>query len=203
MGIFLCIILGYMLGSISPSYIVGRAKGVDIRGTGTHNLGASNTFVHFGRAWGAFVMAFDIFKAYGALKLCELLFPYVEYAAYLGGAAAVLGHCFPATLSFRGGRGLAALGGFVLGVSPRLFLILLVACAALAVLFNYGCVLSLSASVLFPIAAGVRERSAAVLLLCAVPSACVLFKHTENLRRIFCGKETRLREFIARYVLKN
>ena len=69
-----CAGLGYLLGSVSPSYILSKVKKVDLRQSGTKNLGASNTFVHFGRFWGVFVMFFDIFKAFVAVKLCQWLF---------------------------------------------------------------------------------------------------------------------------------
>ncbi len=202
MEIFWCIILGYTLGSISPSYLAGRSRGIDMRRTGTKNLGASNTFIHLGRLWGIFVMLLDIAKATIAVRLCAYMFPELPFAAYLGGAGAVLGHCFPAYIGFVGGRGLASLGGFVLGISPALFVLMLIVCTALAVLLNYGCIIALSASVLFPFLAWRMTGSASVLLISAVPCACVFVKHTENIRRIRAGKETPLRDFVGKYVAK-
>ena len=197
-----CAGIGYLLGSISPSYIIGKIKRVDLRQGGTKNLGASNTFMHFGRGWGVFVMLFDIFKAVGAVVLCRMLFRELVFAGLVGGGACVLGHNYPFYLGFKGGKGLASYGGFVLGVSPLLFIILLALCLVLAFIFNYGCVIALSAAVLFPILVGFKFHSAIAFLIAAVCSASIIFKHSENLRRIKAGEESKFRDFIGKYVVK-
>lgn len=199
----LCALIGYALGSISPSYILGKIKNVDLRQGGTKNLGASNTFVHFGRYWGIFVMLFDFFKAFGAVTLCRFLFREFAFSGLVAGSACVLGHNYPFYLGFNGGKGLASYGGFVLGVSPRLFLLLLVLCLLLAFIFDYGCVIALSAAILFPILAGVRLQSIAAFLITAVCSISMFLKHTENIKRIRSGEERKFRAFIAKYIIKN
>ena len=120
-----CAGIGYLFGSISPSYILSKIKHVDMRKGGTRNLGASNTFMHFGRGWGIFVMLFDIFKAFVAVKLCQLLFHELALAGLVAGSATIIGHNYPFYLGFKGGKGLSCFGGWVLGVNPLLFLILL------------------------------------------------------------------------------
>ncbi len=197
-----CAEIGYILGSISPSYIIGKIKGTDLRESGTKNLGASNTFMHFGRFWGTFVMLFDILKAVVAVKLCEFLFREIALAGIISGAFSVLGHNYPFYLGFKGGKGLASFGGFVLAVSPVLFAILLPVCLIVAIIANYGCILSLSAAVLFPILAGLHFMSIPAALVCVLCSVSVFYKHTENLRRIRSGEETKLRDFLGRFILK-
>ena len=197
-----CAGLGYLLGSISPSYILSKVKNIDIRKDGTKNLGASNTFMHFGTFWGVFVMLFDIFKAFAAIKLCAFLFHEIPYAGLVAGSASVLGHNYPFYLKFKGGKGLARFGGFVLGVSPLLFLILLILCLIIAFILNYGCTMALSATVLFPIMVGIKYRSVAAFIIAAVCSASVFYKHTENIKRIKAGEETKFSVFIKKYVLK-
>ena len=197
-----CAGLGYLIGSVSPSYILSKIKHVDIRKSGTKNLGASNTFMHFGRFWGIFVMLFDIFKAFAAVKLCQWLFGELALAGLVAGGFSVIGHNYPFYIGFKGGKGLASFGGWVLGVSPLLFVILLVLCLALAFIFNYGCTMALSAAVIFPILAGIRYGSVMAWLVAAVLSASLFIKHTENLKRIKAGEETKFRAFIGKYVLK-
>lgn len=197
-----CAGLGYLIGSISPSYILSKFKKVDIRKDGTKNLGASNTFMHFGTFWGMFVMLFDIFKAFFAIKLCAFLFHEIPQAGLVAGAASVLGHNYPFYLRFKGGKGLASFGGFVLGVSPLLFVILLVLSLIVAFIFNYGCTIALSATVIFPIMVGIHYQSLAAFLIAAVCSASVFYKHTENISRIRAGQETKFTVFIKKYVLK-
>ena len=197
-----CAGIGYLLGSISPSYIIGKIKHVDLRRGGTKNLGASNTFMHFGRGWGVFVMLFDIFKAVGAVVLCRMLFRELVFAGLVGGGFCVLGHNYPFYLDFKGGKGLASYGGFVLGVSPLLFVILLTLCLILAFIFNYGCVIALSAAVLFPFLVGFKFQSVIAFLIAAVCSISIIFKHLENLRRIKAGEESNFKDFIGKYVVK-
>ena len=194
--------IGYILGSISPSYILSRLKKVDIRKDGTKNLGASNTFMHFGTFWGVFVMLFDIMKAFFAVKICQLIFNEIAIAGLVAGCASVLGHNYPFYLKFKGGKGLASFGGLVLAVSPLMFLMLLVLCITVAFIFNYGCVLALSAAVLFPVLTGFHFQSIAAFLIAAVCSASVFYKHTQNIKRIRAGEETKFRAFIGKYVLK-
>ena len=197
-----CAGLGYLLGSISPSYILSKVKKIDLRQSGTKNLGASNTFVHFGRFWGIFVMLFDIFKAFVAVKLCEWLFGELAFSGLIAGGAAVVGHNYPFYLGFKGGKGLASFGGWVLGVSPLLFLILLACSLALAFLFNYGFVMALSATVLFPLLVGIKFQSLLALVITAALCVSPFVKHIENLKRLRSGEETKFRQFIGRYVLK-
>ncbi len=200
---YLCsMALGYLLGSISPSYMVGKFKKVDIRNGGTKNLGASNTFIHFGRFWGAFVMVFDIFKAFFSVKLAELIWGSTAFVGLFAGSFAVIGHNYPFYLKFKGGKGLASFGGFVLAVSPSLFGMLLLVCATIAFLCNYGCMLSLSGAVLFPIVLGIQGGSIVAFLICAISSASMFLKHTQNLRRIAAGEETKLTVFIDKYLLR-
>ncbi len=193
--------LGYALGCISPSYILGRTKRIDLRSSGTKNLGASNAFVHFGRFWGVFVMLFDIFKAYFSVLLCRLLFPTLPLASLIGGTAAVLGHIYPVYLGFHGGKGLASFGGFVLAVSPLMFFYLLLLCLAAALITNYGCITAIFAAVIFPVLSGLYYKSLAAFFICAVCGASVFYRHTQNLHRIRNGEETRLSVFWKKYLI--
>ena len=197
-----CAGMGYLLGSISPSYIISKIKKVDIRKSGTGNLGASNTFIHFGRVWGVLVMAFDILKAFFAVKLCSWLFAELRFAGLIAGGCAVVGHNHPFYLNFKGGKGLASYGGWVLAVDPLLFIILLTLCLALTFIFNYGFVLSMSAALLFPVLVGIKMQSVMAWLIAAVLSISLLIKHTENIKRAEAGEEMKFLSFVGKYVLK-
>ena len=199
---FGCVALGYLFGCVSPSYILGRCKKVDLKNSGTKNLGASNTFMHFGTFWGMFVMLFDIFKAYIAVKICSFLFREVNYAPLVSGCACVLGHNYPFYLKGKGGKGLASFGGMVLGLDPLLFLLLLTLCLVIAFVVNYSCTVALTASVLFPVLLGISEQSLIAFAIATICSINVFFKHTENIRRIRSGKEEKFRTFIKKYVFK-
>ena len=197
-----CAGLGYLIGSISPSYILSRIKNVDIRKSGTKNLGASNTFMHFGRGWGVFVMLFDIFKAFLAVKICQWIFSEYVLSGLIAGGCSVIGHNYPFYLRFKGGKGLAAFGGWVLGISPIIFLILLLLALGFAFLFNYGFTMALSAAVLFPVLVGFKYQSLLAGIVAAVLCVSMFLKHTQNFKRVKAGEETKFRTFIGKYIIK-
>ncbi len=111
---FLIILLGYLLGSISPSYILGRVlKKIDIRQIGTRNAGTVNAYRMLG-LWPALITGiFDCAKGLFAMHVAKLsgFSPTLVYSA---GFAAIGGHVFPFYLGFRGGQGVATATGMLL-----------------------------------------------------------------------------------------
>lgn len=101
---------GYLIGSLSPGYFLGRwVKGVDIRDYKYHNTGATNTYFIVGPAYGVIAGLFDFFKIPAAYYL-SLPWLGPEMAIFVG-LAGVIGHIMPFYLRFRGGRGVASLAG--------------------------------------------------------------------------------------------
>jgi glycerol-3-phosphate acyltransferase PlsY len=107
MSIILSLVAGYLLGSVSPAYILGRLlKGIDIRQHGDYNAGTVNTYKVLG-LWPAVITAtFDLAKGLLAMYLCWLAGG-SPLAIHLAGLAAIAGHVFPFYLGFRGGQGVA------------------------------------------------------------------------------------------------
>lgn len=109
----LCALLGYFAGCFSPSYLLSRRRGFDIRTFGSGNAGATNMMLAAGLKPGLIVMALDVSKAFVVTFPLSLLLP--PLCAALAGLLCVLGHIFPVFLRFRGGKGTACLCGTVLG----------------------------------------------------------------------------------------
>lgn len=192
MRAILCILIGYMLGTVNPSYLVGKARGIDVKREGSHNAGASNAIMLMGKAVGIACGLFDIFKAYAAYTLCAALFPVLEYAGIVAGAGCVLGHIFPVWMRFRGGKGLACLGGTILAHDWKFFCLLLAAEIALVLLVSYICVVAITASVVFPVAYAVGGGHIVGIAALSVVAIVMLIKHQENLVRIQKGREVRV-----------
>ena len=197
------IIIGYLLGSISPAALFSKIKKINLRKTGTKNLGATNTTLMLGKGFGAAVMIFDIAKGAMSVIIAKLIFREIAaLAGLLAGSAAVLGHMFPFYLKFRGGKGLAAYGGMVLAFDPLIFLILLTIGLVCAFVFNYGIALTASAALLFPFATAIKNISSPHLVpltvIAALISAALLARHCGNIYRAFTKKELTTREFLAR-----
>ena len=123
--LFFCALVGYLVGSVNPSYIIGRLRGFDIRQKGSGNAGASNAVIVMGKWVGVSSALFDILKAAGVVWLAPVLARNVPFAAEVAGVSCIFGHVFPAYMRFRGGKGVACLGGLLLAVDFRLLLILL------------------------------------------------------------------------------
>jgi len=199
MDSLLCLLAGYLLGSLSPSALLSRMKGVDIRRTGTGNLGATNAMLNFGKTAGLLVMIFDIAKAFAAFRLAQIFFPELPAAGLLAGCAAVVGHIFPFYLNFRGGKGFASLCGLMLACDPGAFLFALVCGVVLMVSTDISLALQFSVALLFPVVSGIRSGSGAVTILCGAVCALVLVRHRENIAAMLTGKDVKVRDFIRQH----
>ncbi len=187
-----CVLGGYLLGCLSPSYLIGRLRGYDVRQSGSGNAGASNTVIMAGKLAGLAVALLDILKAAAAWWICEALFPELAVAGPLAGVACLLGHMFPVFLRFHGGRGLACLGGLVLAYNPRTLLLMLGIALLIGVLTNYVCIVTVSMSAIFPLYYWLVTRFLPGACILAVPFLPILCKHMTNFRRIRDGQELRL-----------
>lgn len=116
-------ILSYFLGSIPFSYIIAKkVKGIDIRVTGEGNVGGRNVWHLVGKKYGVLAGFLDISKGYGAYWIGYLL-GLSPWWIWLCGFCVILGHNFPVFLKGRGGKGIAAAMGFLLGMQPLIILI--------------------------------------------------------------------------------
>ena len=115
----LCLAVGYCFGLFQTAYIYGRVKGIDIREKGSGNAGTTNALRVLGKKAGLIVMLVDIGKIIIAVNLINLIFrnTYPEEIYLLKlytGLGGILGHNFPFYLKFKGGKGIAAMGGMIL-----------------------------------------------------------------------------------------
>ena len=191
MKIALLAAICYLIGCINPAYIIGKAKGFDIRQKGSFNAGASNVVINVGKRAGVFTAVFDILKAFFCVKMSGILLGDMPTAVAFCSVCCVLGHIFPFYLKFKGGKGFASLGGLVLGFNYKVFLIML-ACAILLVLaINYLCIITTLTCLSFPIiyAAMTGDYIGAVIIL---GLGCIIIsKHFPNFKRIRNGTEAR------------
>ena len=189
MRIIWSLAVGYLIGGINPAYLFARRRGFDIRKHGSGNAGASNAVITMGKKVGFLSALFDIIKAYFAVKITEALFPGSVVYAALSGAGCILGHIFPLFMRFRGGKGLACLGGVILAFNPLVFLLMLVAEVILVLIVDYICVVPITASVIFPVVYQLMTWNSLGTTVYAVVGFIMICKHIENLKRIYHGTE--------------
>ncbi len=187
--ILVSILMGYILGNINPAYIIGRIKGFDIRKKGSGNAGASNAVIIMGKKIGLVSAVFDILKAYAAFRIATVLFTDVPFAGMLSGVSCILGHIFPVLMNFKGGKGLACLGGLILAYNPWVFLIMLGMELVLVFIVDYICFVPITASIAFPIIYASMSRDLIGMMVFLIATIAMLYKHVENIRRIRAGKE--------------
>lgn len=198
MIVFLCkLLLSYLLGSISGSLVLGRARGVDIRTRGSGNAGATNALRTLGWRFALGVMLIDVSKGVVAALLVGPWSIQTDPAWLQGagpvacGLAAALGHCFPVWFGFRGGKGAGTLFGAYAALFPWAALIafggwLLSLMSTGYVGFSTVC----AAAILVLAVWGLGASQVAVLLtLCAF--VLVLWMHRGNLQRMRAGTEHR------------
>lgn len=189
MEYFICSLIGYLTGTFNPAYLIGKIKGFDIREKGSGNAGASNAVIIMGKASGVICAITDIAKACLAILLAKMLFPSFARSFAVTATSCILGHIFPFYMNFRGGKGLACLGGMILMYDWRILLAMLAAEVVLLLIVDYLCFVPMSASVVFPVIYGALERDIIGALIIAITAVVIIFKHTINIKRILNGTE--------------
>lgn len=185
----MCVVIGYVFGSINPAFILGKLRGMDIRTKGSGNAGASNAIITLGKAVGFFSAIFDILKAFFAITITMKLFSSFKLAFPITAVSCVAGHIFPLCMGFRGGKGLACLGGLVVRFNWKIFLILLAAEIVIVLITDYICFVPITASLAFTVIYALTTRDSVGTLLFLVMSIVMIIKHIDNIKRIIAGRE--------------
>ena len=183
MKVFLSLILGYAFGCLNPAAWVGKRNHVNLKEAGTGNLGATNTTMVLGRKAGAFVLIFDVAKSFIAARLARWMLPQLTVSGMLACIGVILGHCFPVTMHFSGGKGLAAFGGMMLAYNPLVFVIVVISGIGTMVLLDIGVAAPLLGTVLFPVLAYVFSHDIPTTVCAVIASAIILYTHLDNVRK--------------------
>jgi glycerol-3-phosphate acyltransferase PlsY len=188
MVLVLCLVpVAYLLGTFPSAALVAKSRGIDILKEGSGNPGASNTTRLLGWKLGAVVLLADIGK--GALAAGVGLALDGHRGAYILGVAAVLGHVFPVTRHFKGGRGVATAAGALVVVFPLTVLVLAVVWFAIARGLKKASIASLVCAVLFPTIVAVRGSSWGDIAVASGLGLLVIARHFSNVRRLIRGEE--------------
>lgn len=185
-------VIAYLIGGISPSYIIASLKKKDIRSNGSGNLGASNTTILLGWKWGVLVGVIDILKAFIPITVAKYVFSDLTYLPYVIAVCVVLGHIFPIYLKFKGGKGTATYFGSMLGISFIAFAVIGLLFLIVTFATDYIVVGTYTVICLFPIYLLIFSSVIAMGIL-LVASFTVAFKHRENIKRIIRKEEIGLR----------
>ncbi len=194
----LAVVIGYACGCVNPASMMAKKRGFDIRDRGSNNPGTSNAVITMGWKAGVLVGAIDILKAAIPVLIIRFVFPDAPIAMAVAGAASVLGHIFPVTMRFKGGKGFAPFLGMCLGLDWRIFLCIVVGIAVITIATDYIALATLFTVVFEPIIMGILRHSWIVAAVIAVASLVIILKHIENIKRILTGKEIGLRSTMGK-----
>ncbi|MDD6071796.1 MAG: glycerol-3-phosphate 1-O-acyltransferase PlsY [Clostridiales bacterium] len=211
----LCIVIGYCFGLIQTAYLYGKAHGIDIREHGSGNSGTTNALRVLGKKAGLIVFAGDLFKAVAACVIARIVgtmfFPDILYPMILWtGLGVVIGHNFPFYMNFKGGKGIAATAGVILGLLDwRIICVCLTAFLLTVVITRYVSLGSLIVVTLFFVSFLVLGYHGAIVnpalnepylgneliesyVIIFLFASLAFYRHKANIVRLVQGNENKL-----------
>ncbi len=210
----LCLLGGYCFGMIQTSYIYGRMKGIDIREHGSGNAGTTNALRVLGKKAGIIVFFGDLLKAVAATVIARVIFTGIcpdevyLYIAYAG-LGTILGHNFPFYLKFRGGKGIAATGGVIVGfLDPVMILSAAIVFFGLCIITRYVSVSSICLVIMFFVEytifaingkyyfdlSNVISKNAMIesIIIVGIMTVMGIYRHRANIKRLINHEENKL-----------
>lgn len=210
---FVCLVCGYLFGIIQTAYIYGRLHGIDIRQHGSGNSGTTNALRVLGKKAGLIVFLGDLLKGVVACSLTHIILDMINlpgvsdnkylFVLYMG-FGVVLGHNFPFYMQFKGGKGIAATSGMIIGLWDwRLIVILLavfIISVAVTKYVSVGSILIMSGFfILYMIFAIMgdynfadRAKLIESIVVAGIIAGLAIFRHRANIKRLIAGTENKL-----------
>lgn len=184
--------LGYVSGSIPFGLLIAKAsKGVDVRGIGSGNIGATNVLRAAGKGAAALTLALDMLKGWAPVALGRIVGASDALVAGVA-LAAFLGHLYPVFLRFRGGKGVATFLGVLLALLPKVAFLVAGVWLLIAAVFRYSSLAALVAAAASPLLVWLLDGRRGFVALAVVLSGFILIRHRENMRRLLAGEERRI-----------
>lgn len=185
--LFLALALGYLSGSIPFGLLLTRAAGLgDIRKIGSGNIGATNVLRTGNKKVAATTLVLDALKAAAPVLVARYFWG--EEAAMLAAVGAFLGHCFPAWLGFKGGKGVAVMIGSLLALAWPAGLIFCAVWLLIAFTRKISSLAALTAAATAPIFAYLFGDTWLAVTVVAL-ALLLFFQHRENIARLMAGTE--------------
>src|ERR1017187_387752 len=195
-------IFAYLLGSIPFGYLIVRwQKGVDVRSTGSGSTGATNVMRNLGIIGFVATFILDVGKGILAVLLASHLtssnprwIPLSGDPKWIACAsiAAILGHCFPVWLKFRGGKGVATGVGVFIALAPLQVALALLIFAAAVGIWRYISLGSIAGSAAFPLLVYLMKHPPMPIVYGAAGGAMIIIAmHHANIRRLLTGTESK------------
>lgn len=189
MDILWAALLGYALGSIPFGLILTLMAGMgDVRKIGSGNIGATNVLRTGKKGLAAATLLLDMLKGFLPVFLAWRYFPDAVGFAAVG---AIIGHCFPLWLKFKGGKGVATLAGVCFGIAWPIGAVYTLAWIGMLAIWRISSLAGMTAAVTAPVAAYLTGWPQFVPYL-AVIAVLILWLHRANIGRLRAGTEPKV-----------
>ena len=186
------LVVVYLIGAIPVGFLVARAAGgIDIRSKGSGNIGATNVLRTLGPVAAVLTLLLDVAKGYVAVRTAEVIGPDPAWGA-AGALVAIVGNCWPVYLRFKGGKGVATALGAYLALIPAAIVPAAIVWVVLTAVFRYVSLASILASVGLAVGAWILAYPPVCVVSAACAAALIIWRHHENVKRLFSGTEHRL-----------
>lgn len=205
----ICLAIGYICGLFQTGYIVGLAKGIDIRQYGSGNAGTTNILRTLGLKYAGIVLLGDALKCGFAILITHFIFgntcsSYISLLELYASAGVILGHNFPFYMGFKGGKGIAATAGFILfGLSPVMTLVGLIVFFSIYFITHYVSLGSIFLYISLVVcsfvfmktdfygwtAQGTGIHYIEYIVIIILLTVLMLIRHKENIKRLISGTE--------------
>ena len=189
LNILYVIIYSYILGSIPFGLIITKFfLGKDIRNIGSGNIGTTNVLRTGKKSLAAATLILDIFKGYISIFITNI---YFNELIYLSALICLIGHIYPLWLKFKGGKGVAAYLGIILGISFTFGIIFGLAWLLIAIIFRYASLSSIIGSMSVWIYSIFIENEIQTYLL-FINFIIIIYTHKDNIVRLKNSNESKI-----------
>jgi glycerol-3-phosphate acyltransferase PlsY len=187
----LLVLCGYVLGSVPTGFLAGRARGVDVRREGSGNIGMANVLRTAGK-WPAIVtMAGDMLKGFVPVFLARTVTE-AEWVVAATALAAVVGHCWPVFLRFKGGKAVATGAGTTIALAPVVGFGLFAFWWAVVLVSRYTSLGAISVMIVTPVVFLLTSQPVPYVLYTVIGGSLVLWRHRENVLALAKGTERKI-----------
>ncbi|WP_269625415.1 glycerol-3-phosphate 1-O-acyltransferase PlsY [Prochlorococcus marinus] len=192
----LILFLGYLFGSFPSGYLAGRiTKGIDIRSLGSGSTGATNVLRHIGKRAAITVFLVDVLKGVVSILLAKYFLLNDSWQVAIG-LSTLIGHIWPVWLNWKGGKAVATGLGVFLGLSWQVGLATLGIFILIITLFRIVSLASVCAALALPLIMFISFNNSIIslpfLLISILAMTLVIWRHRENIARLFKGKEPKI-----------
>mgnify|MGYP005947534227 CR=1 FL=1 len=191
----LSLVIGYFLGTLNGALLISRAMmHDDVRTHGSGNAGLTNFFRTYGGFQSLLVVAIDMLKCILACQIAAWLLPdQALHAKLAAGLACILGHSYPVTENFRGGKGILCGSAVGLMISPKIYAIIMTVFFVVVIVTRYVSLGSVLAAASFVVCVlGFYWGDWITCILAAATGGFVIWRHRANLSRLVHGTESKL-----------